>query len=438
MARTDRVDLRRNRHRMAVVAGLRTPFARQSTHYRRTSALDLGVLVTSELLARLNLDPRAIDQVVYGQVLPSIEAPNIAREIVLGTGMDRSIEAYSVSRACATSFQSVASVVEGIMAGTIRSGLAGGADSTSVVPITLSKKLASALLDLQKARDLPSRLRILSTLRPQDLAPVPPAIREYSTGLTMGESAEQMARDWGIPREEQDAFAHASHTKAAAAWAEGKLTDEVMTALLPPFTTPVSTDNLVRHDSRLEAYTKLKPAFDRKHGTVTAGNASSLTDGAASVLIMREDVAKAHGCKPLGFIRSYAFAALDPRKDLLMGPSHASPLALDRAGVTLQDLTLVDFHEAFAAQVLCNLRAFDSRKYATEVLGRSEPLGEVDPDRLNVLGGSIAYGHPFGATGARIITQTLRELQRRGGGLALATACAAGGIGAAMVLEVEG
>jgi acetyl-CoA acyltransferase len=437
MARHEKIDLRRNKHRIAVVAGLRTPFARQSTHYKNVSALDLGVMVTSELMARLNLAPGTIDQVVYGQVLPSIEAPNIAREIVLATGMERSIEAYSVSRACATSFQSVASIVEGIMAGTVRAGLAGGADSSSVVPITTTKKLAAKLLELQKAKDLPSRLKILSTLRPGDFVPVPPAIKEFSTGFTMGESAEQMAKDHGIGREEQDAFAHASHSRAAAAWADGRLTDEVMTAFVPPFRTAVSEDNLVRKDSKLESYAKLKPAFDRTHGTVTAGNASPLTDGAASIVLMREDVAKALGYRPLGYIRSYAFAALDPRRDLLMGPSHASPIALDRAGVKLSDLTLIDFHEAFAAQVLCNVQAFASKQFARDVLGRSEALGEIDPEKMNVMGGSIAYGHPFGATGARMITQNLRELGRRGGGLALATACAAGGIGAAMVLEVE-
>jgi acetyl-CoA acyltransferase len=293
------------------------------------------------------------------------------------------------------------------------------------------------LLELQKAKDLPSRLKILSTLRPGDFVPVPPAIKEFSTGFTMGESAEQMAKDHGIGREEQDAFAHASHSRAAAAWADGRLTDEVMTAFVPPFRTAVSEDNLVRKDSKLESYAKLKPAFDRTHGTVTAGNASPLTDGAASIVLMREDVAKALGYRPLGYIRSYAFAALDPRRDLLMGPSHASPIALDRAGVKLSDLTLIDFHEAFAAQVLCNVQAFASKQFARDVLGRSEALGEIDPEKMNVMGGSIAYGHPFGATGARMITQNLRELGRRGGGLALATACAAGGIGAAMVLEVE-
>jgi acetyl-CoA acyltransferase len=437
MAKSKTIDLRRNKQRIAVVAGLRTPFARQSTAYKRVSALQLGTMVTAELLERLNLPASTIEQVVFGQVLPSIEAPNIAREIVLATGMDRSIEAFSVSRACATSFQSTTSIVDAIMAGTISAGLAGGADSSSVVPITISKKLSATLLDLQKAKDLPSRLKLLSTLRPVDLLPVPPAVKEYSTGLTMGDSAEQMAKDYGISRQAQDEFAHMSHVNAARAWQEGKLADEVMTAFVPPAQKPFEKDNNVRDNSDLAGYAKLKPAFDKRNGTITAANASPLTDGAAAVVLMREDVAKALGYKPLGFIRSYAYTALDPRRDLLMGPSFASPLALERAGCTLSDMTLVDFHEAFAAQVLCNLQAFGSAKWASENLGRP-PVGEVDPERLNVLGGSIAFGHPFAATGARIITQTLRELGRRGGGLALTTACAAGGIGTALVLEVDG
>jgi acetyl-CoA acyltransferase len=438
MARsTTKIDLRRNKQRMAVVAGLRTPFARSLTAYRRTSALDLGSIVTAELLERLNLPAKTIQQVVFGQVLPSIAAPNIAREIVLATGMDRSIEAFSVSRACATSFQSATSVVDSIMAGSIEVGLAGGADSASVVPITVSKKLAATLVDLQKARDFQSRMKLISGLRPSDFIPVPPAVREFSTGLTMGDSAEQMAKDYTISREAQDEFAHMSHVKAAAAWTSGKLDDEVMTTFVAPRHEAFSRDNNVRENSELAGYAKLKPAFDRRNGTITAANASPLTDGAGAVLIMREDVAKSLGYKPLGYIRSYAYSALDPRRDLLMGPSYASPIALDRAGCTLDDMTLVDFHEAFAAQVLCNLQAFGSASWAEEHLGRA-PLGEVDPEKLNVLGGSLSYGHPFGATGARMITQTLRELGRRGGGLALATACAAGGIGTAMVLEVDG
>ncbi|GIW73319.1 MAG: 3-ketoacyl-CoA thiolase [Planctomycetota bacterium] len=422
--------------RVAVVAGLRTPFAKQGTAFQDLSALELGQLVCAELLERSELEPGMIEQVVFGQVIPSIQAPNIAREIVLGTGMPRDIEAYSVSRACATSYQSVVNVAQAIQTGQIECGLAGGADSASDVPITVSPRLQKALLAANKARSLKQRLAAFKGLRPGDLLPVPPAIAEYSTGETMGEAAERMAKENGIPRAEQDAFAHRSHTLAARAWQEGRFAGEVMAVHVPPrYEETLERDNLVRFDSDLEAYAKLKPVFDKRHGTVTAGNSSPLTDGAAAVICMLEDKARALGLEILGTIRSYAFAALDPAEQLLLGPAYAAPIALERAGVTLADLTLVDLHEAFSAAVLSVLRAFASRRFAQDKLNRSEPLGEVDPERLNVNGGSIAIGHPFAATGARQIVQTLRELKRRGGGLALCSACAAGGLGAAIVLE---
>lgn len=423
--------------RVAIVAGLRTPFAKQATYFKKTSSLEMGQMVVAEMLARTDVDPAVIDQVVFGQVAPSVEAPNIAREIVLGTGMDRATEAYSVSRACATSFQSAVSITEAIKAGAICAGVAGGADSASVVPITVSKKLSLALVALSKARSAGQRLKILRTLKLKDLAPVPPAIKEFSTGLTMGESAEQMAKDHGISREDQDALAHRSHTLASQAWKAGELDDVVMHAHVPPFQATLDADNLVRHDSKLESYARLRPVFDRKHGTITAANASPLTDGAAALMMMREDRAKELGLEPLGFVRSYAFAALDPRRDMLMGPSYATPIALDRAGAKLKDMTIVDMHEAFAAQVLCNVKMFGCKQFAKDKLNRASAIGEIDMDTFNVQGGSIAFGHPFAATGARMIAQTLHALRARGGGLALTTACAAGGLGAAMVLEVN-
>ncbi len=421
--------------RVAVVAGLRTPFAKQTTVYRNLSALELGKTVVGELLARTGVDPHEVKQVVYGQVVPSLSAPNIAREIVLLTGMPRDIEAFSVSRACATSYQSTVSVAQAIETGMIDCGVAGGADSASDVPIAVSKRLAAALIDANKARSLKERLAAFSGLTPKDFLPVPPALKEFTTGLTMGESAEKMAKENHISREAQDELAHRSHSRAAQAWADGRFADEVMEVYVPPDFEPVREDNLVRKDGKLESYAKLKPVFDRKHGTITAGNSSPLTDGASAVLLMREDKAKALGLSPLGYIKSYAFAALDPAEQMLMGPSYATPKALSRAGVKLSDIDLIDMHEAFAAQVLSNTQAFESKRFAEEKLGQSEAIGKVDWDKFNVTGGSIALGHPFAATGARQITQTLRELSRRGGGLALCTACAAGGLGAAIVLE---
>ncbi|MBY5948754.1 acetyl-CoA C-acyltransferase FadI [Photobacterium rosenbergii] len=423
--------------RIAVVSGLRTPFARQSTAFDGVPALDMGKMVVSEMLQQVDIDPKLIDQVVFGQVVQMPEAPNIAREIVLGTGMDIGTDAYSVTRACATSFQAAANVAESIISGTIDIGIAGGADSSSVLPIGVSKHLAATLLALSKAKTMSKRLKLLSKLSVKDLMPVPPAVAEYSTGLSMGQTAEQMAKSHGITRQEQDALAHRSHTLAAQAWRDGLIQDEVITAFPEPYRQWIDKDNNIREDSSLESYAKLRPAFDRKFGTVTAANSTPLTDGAAALLLMREGRAKELGLKPLGYIRSYAFSAIGVEQDMLMGPSYATPMALDRAGVTLRDLTLIDMHEAFAAQALSNVKMFGSAQFAKEKLGRSEAIGEIDMDKFNVLGGSIAYGHPFAATGARMITQTLRELQRRGGGLALNTACAAGGLGSAMILEAE-
>ena len=425
----------RDGDRIAIVAGLRTPFAKMATYFHGVPAVDLGKMVVNELLIRNAVDPKLVDQLVYGQVVQMPEAPNIAREIVLGTGMNVHTDAYSVSRACATSFQSTVNIAESMMAGTVEVGVAGGADSTSVSPIGVSKKLARALVDLQKTKTLGQKWAVLKRLGLKDILPVPPAVAEYSTGLSMGQTAEQMAKTHGITREAQDELAHRSHTLAAQSWQEGKLASEVMTAYAEPFKGALEQDNNIRFDSKLEGYAKLRPVFDRKYGSVTAANATPLTDGASAVLMMTESKAKALGYTPLGYIKSYAFAAIDVWEDMLMGPSYASPIALERAGMTLNDLTLIEMHEAFAAQTLANVKMFASDKFAQEKLGRSKATGEIDMDKFNVMGSSIAYGHPFAATGTRMITQMLNELNRRGGGTGLITACAAGGLGAAMILE---
>lgn len=418
-----------------IVHGLRTPFAKQSSAFRHASALDMATMVVRELIERLALAPSEIDAIVYGQVVPSLTGPNIAREIVLKAGLPRSIDAFSVIRACATSTQAVASAAQMIATGQAKVVIAGGADSSSDVPIAVSKPLADALITANKGRTPMDKIRAFSGLGPKDLLPVPPAIKELSIGLTMGECAEKMAKENHISREAQDAFAHRSHSRAAKAWADGVFAEEVMTAYVPPSYEPFSEDNLIRKDSVLAKYADLKPAFDKKWGSITAGNSSPLTDGASAVVLMREDVAKALGYAPLGRVRSFAFAALDPGEQLLMGPAYAAPRALEAARLRLSDMTVVDLHEAFAAQVLSNLQGFASKKFAEEKLGRKEALGEVPDDRLNVHGGSIAIGHPFAATGTRQLTTVLRELKRRGGGYGLITQCAAGGLGAALVVE---
>jgi acetyl-CoA acyltransferase len=424
--------------RVAVVRGLRTPFAKSGTHYARLTALDLGKLVVAELIQRIGVDPKDIQEIVYGNVIPSVKAPNIAREIVLGTGLPRSIPGYTVGKACASSNQAITSAADLIARGYADTVIAGGAESLSDVPILFSRNFADALVGASKQKSIGGKLGAFSKIRPKDLAPDTPAIAESTTGLTMGQSAEKMAKANGISREAQDRFALQSHQRAAAATADGRFKDEVMTVVLPPkYESVVETDNLIRGDSTLEGLAKLRPVFDRRYGTITAGNASPLTDGASAVLLMSEDKAKALGITPIGYIRSYAYAALDPFDQLLQGPVFAVPTALERAKLKLSDIGVIEMHEAFAAQVLSNIQWLGSKKIAQEKLGRSEAVGEIDPERINRTGGSIALGHPFGATGARIVTTVCNELQRTGEKYGLVTVCAAGGIGVAMVLERE-
>ncbi|ACG71677.1 acetyl-CoA acetyltransferase [Anaeromyxobacter sp. K] len=424
--------------RAAVVAGLRTPFVKAGTDFKDLSATDLGALVVNELVVRSGLPPKAFDSVIFGQVIPSPTVTLIGREMVLRTQLPRSVQAHTVARACATSIQAATDAADQIRLGHSDCAIAGGAESVSDAPIFASRPLAQALVELSRARTLADRARILAGLRPKDFTPTPPALKEPTTGLTMGESAEKMAQVNGISRAAQDRLAYESHRRAAEAWDAGRFDAEVMHVPVPPrYDHVAARDNIVRKDTTVETLAKLRPVFDRKYGTITAGNASPLTDGAAALVLMSEERAKALGMKPLGFLKAYAYAALDPRDQLLQGPAYAAPVALERAGLRLADMDLVDMHEAFAAQVLSNLQAFASKDFAERELGRSEPLGEVDPARLNVNGGSIALGHPFAATGARMILQTLRELGRRGGQHALITVCAAGGLGAAVVLERE-
>lgn len=421
--------------RVAIVNGLRTPFVKAATVFSELTALDLGRIVVQELVQRSELDPNEIDSVVFGQVIPGLTAASIAREVVLTAGLPRKIEAYTVARACATSVQAMVNAANAITLGQADVAIAGGTESMSDPPIFTSRPLAHALAESSRARNLAARVKPFQKLSPKDLIPVPPAIAEYTTGMSMGDSAEKMAKENGITRKEQDEIALASHQNAARAWKAGYFDAEVMHVPVPPkYATVADKDNLVREDTSLDALLALKPVFDRKYGSVTAGNASPLTDGAAALLLMSEEKAKALGYTPLGFLRSHAFAATDPADQLLQGPAYAAPIALDRAGMSLKDMDLIDMHEAFASQIASNIQAFGSKAFA-EKLGRKAPLGEVDRSRLNVNGGSIALGHPFAATGARIVHQALRELKRRNLGTALVTVCAQGGMGAAVVLE---
>ncbi|HEX2091811.1 MAG TPA: acetyl-CoA C-acyltransferase FadI [Longimicrobiaceae bacterium] len=427
-----------NGRRVAIVDGCRTPFARSGTVFRSLSAVELGKVAVRELISRTDLDVREIDHVVYGTVVQSVQEPNIAREVTLGAGIPPSVPAFTVGRACASSNQAITSGAEQILAGQAEVVIAGGAESLTDIPILFSPEMRNALVRASRARSLGERVQAFRAIRPRHLAPITPAIAEPTTGLTMGESAERMAQENGISREDQDRWALRSHRLAAAATADGRLTAEIVPVFVPPKFDEVATqDNGIRADTSLEKLAQLKPVFDRRYGTVTAGNASPLTDGASAVLLMSEERAKALGYPPLGYIRSYAYASLSPADQLLQGPVYAAPLALERAGLSMKDVDLLEMHEAFAAQVLSNLQWFDSDRIAQERLGRDRAIGVPDEERINVMGGSIAIGHPFGATGGRITVTLLQELKRRGGQFGMISVCAAGAMGFVMIVERE-
>jgi acetyl-CoA acyltransferase len=429
-------DIRPGR-RAAIVAGLRTPFARSNTVFRDVPAVALARHAARELIVRSELDGREVDEVIFSQVVPSVLAPNVAREVSLLPQLLPSIPAYTLNRACASAAQAIANAADQIALGHADTVLAGGVESLSDIPILHSRRMSRVLVDASKARSLGARVAAFGRVRPRDLVPVTPGIAEPSTGESMGQSAEKMAKENGIPRAEQDRVALMSHQRAAAATADGRLRAEIA----PWFggrelDQVVAEDNGIRSDTSLEALAGLRPVFDRKYGSVTAGNASPLTDGAAAVLVMAEDKARALGYEPLAYLRSYAVAAVDPGWQLLMGPVYAVPKALERAGLGWSDLGLVEIHEAFAAQVLSNVQAWGSPAWA-ERLGLPGPVGEVDWERTNVMGGSIAIGHPFAATGARLVTTMANEMRRRDVQFGLISICAQGGMGYAMVLERE-
>lgn len=428
------LDSRRGR-RVAIVAGVRTPFAKSGTVFREVSATALARHAARELLYRSEVDGREIDEVVFSQVVPSAVTPNVGREVSLLPQLPPSVPAYTLNRACASAAQAINNAADQILLGHADAILAGGVESLSDIPILHSRRFSQVLVDASKARSLGGRVAAMGRVRPRDLIPVSPAIAEPSTGETMGQSAEKMAKENGISREAQDRLALMSHQRAAAATADGRLTAEIA----PWFSGPemdqvVTADNGVRSDTSLDALGKLKPVFDRKYGTVTAGNSSPLTDGAAAVLLMAEEKAKGLGHEPLAYIRSYAVSAVDPGWQLLMGPVFAVPKALERAELAWSELGLVEIHEAFAAQVLSNVQAWGSQAWADR-LGLPGPVGEVDWERTNVSGGSIAIGHPFAATGARLVTTLAHEMRRRDVQFGLLSICAQGGMGYAMVLE---
>jgi len=413
-----------NGRRVAVIAGVRTPFTKAGTSLKDARAVDLARYAARELLERTNLDGTEVDEVIFGQVVPSALVPNVGREVSLLPQLPKEIPAYSLNRACASANQAITAAQDQIVLGHSNVIIAGGAEALSDIPILASRRLADILVEASKAKSLGGRIKTFAKIRPRDLVPVSPAIAEPSTGESMGQSAEKMAKENHISRDAQDRWALRSHQLAAKGTADGRLTAEIAPWLSTrPGGEIVRQDNGIRPDTSLEQMAKLKPVFDRRYGTVTAANSSPLTDGASAVLLMSDEKARALGYEALAYIRSYAVAAVDPGWQLLQAPIFAVPMALERAGLQWKDLGLIELHEAFAAQVLSNLQGFAAKGW------------EINEDIINVMGGSIAIGHPFGATGGRIVITLSNEMRRRDVQFGLISVCAQGGMGFAMVLE---
>lgn len=421
--------------RIAVIGGVRTPFAKAFTELNDLNASDLAKTITQELIQRWELPAEVIDGMVWGSVLPTMSNLNVGREVPIALGLNN-VPGHTLGQQCASGIRAITSAAEHIMAGHAQVMIAGGSESMSNTPVTYLKRLIMALQGVQKARTFGQRLKRFRKVRLTDFVPRPPAIEEPSTGLSMGQHAELMAQINGISREAQDEYALMSHRRASRARDEGRIGGDLMPVSLPPkHDNYFAVDNLIRGGATLDQLARLRPVFDRRHGSLTAGNSSALTDGASVVLIMSESRARELGYQPWGFIKAYTYIAIPPLPQLLLGPAYATPKVLDMANLKLADLDLIEIHEAFAAQVLSVLQKWESPRFAADELGRSQALGKVDMDKLNVNGGSLAYGHPFGATGGRMAINLLQELKRRDKQLGMLTLCTANAMGVSMVLE---
>jgi acetyl-CoA C-acetyltransferase/acetyl-CoA acyltransferase len=423
---------------VVVVAGVRTPFVKAWTLLDRVHPVELGRLAVREAVERADIDPAGIDEVIVGNIAGPADSSNVARVISLMAKVPESVPAFTVNRNCASGLESIVEAAYRIRAGHADVIVAAAVESMSSIPLLFGDEAQRIWMRITRSRGLVERLAAFGAFRPRHFKPVVGlqlGLTDPVSGLNMGETAEVLAREFQIGRDAQDEFALRSHRRAAAAWDEGRMPDEVVPVPIPPRYTQVADfDTGIRKEQSLEALGKLRPVFDRRYGTVTAGNASQITDGAAALVLASTDRARELGLPVLGTIRSWAFAGCDPAR-MGLGPVWATPIALRRAGgLTLENMDLIEINEAFAVQVLACREAFDSRSFCEEHLGRG-PLGAPDPERINVNGGAIALGHPVGATGGRLVLTLLHELARRSGSLGLVTLCVGGGQGGAMVVE---
>lgn len=429
------MDSQKSSRDVVFIDGVRTPFLRSQTDFKKLSAFDLGCLAVSGLINKTKYDGELTDHLYYGNVIQDINTSNIAREISIAAGLPDKIPATTLSMACISSNVAITTAMDSIATGQINSAIVGGVEVMSDIPIRFRKKFRQKLLETQKYRKPTDWLKFFKGLRPSDLLPEIPSISEFSTGETMGQSCDKMCAKYSVSREEQDKFALRSHHRAAEATEQGKLQQEIIPVSLESGKKLVTEDNGVRGDSTLEKLSSLRPAFVKPHGTVTAGNASFLTDGASAGLIMEKEFALKHGYKPKAILRSYSYVAQRPDDELLIGPAFAVPKALDAMTLELADIEVFEFHEAFAGQMATVLKALASDDFAKNRLERDKAVGEVPMDKLNTLGGSLSIGHPFAATGLRLVTTAANRLIAENGRFALIAACAAGGQGHAMVIE---
>jgi len=418
---------------VVLVDGVRTPFLMSSTDYKSLMPHDLQRMALMGLVNKTGIDRNIVEYICTGNVIQEVKTSNLAREAALGAGFSDRIPAHTVTMACISSNQAMTTCAGLINAGVYDVAIAGGVEFMSDVPIRHSRKMRQLMLKSTKAKTLGAKLGLLASIRPDFLAPELPAIAEFSTNETMGHSADRLAATFGVSRKDQDDFARRSHQFAADAQAAGYLSD-VVPVMVPKSTTFIEKDNGIRPSSEAQM-AKLKPAFIKPHGTVTAANASYLTDGASAALLMTEEKAKELGLTPKAYVRTYTYASQDPKDQLLLGPSYATPRVLDKAGLNINDIDVFELHEAFAGQILANLRAMDSDYFCTNVMGRKEKVGEIPMDKFNLWGGSLSIGHPFGATGVRLAMHSAHRLIREDGQFALIAACAAGGLAVAQIIE---
>jgi len=424
-----------NKKNIVFIDGCRTPFLKSGTDYLNLMSYELGQFAIKGLIQKTGLDPKQVDQVIMGTVISNVQTSNVAREAALGAGITNTAHCQTVTQACISANRAICNGINEILVGNAEVVIAGGVENTSDTPIGFPKKMRNKLFGAQKLRGLGDTLKFVFSLRPSDFIPVRPAVAEYMTGRTMGQDCDIMAARYEIPRVEQDDFAYRSHQLAGKAQEAGYLAEEMCEVTISPKFKAINIDNGVRPTAKREKLAKLRPAFDKKHGTLTAANSSFLTDGGAASLIMTEEKAKELGLTPKSRIVEYVFTGQDVEDELLLGPAYAISQVLEKAGLTLDQMDVIELHEAFAGQVLTNIKCLASDDFAKEKLGRDKAVGIVDNSKLNNWGGSLSIGHPFGATGSRLITTASNRLLKEGGKYAILAACAAGAHGHAMIIE---